>query len=274
MTMKIGRRFLLPALLGGLFASQLPARSAHAQAPAAPAAPAAQAPAAAAETADQLLGRVDGGNSSFKDAIFEFKMIIKESSGPREVAFLTKQKGSEKRLVLFLAPADIQGMGFLIESADVMYARLPQFADRVRRIATHQMGGNFMGSDMSSEDMAIAKYSAAYTPKVVGTENGKTVLELTLKPGQKASSTRLKMWVEPTKALISQIEYYDAAGKKTRTQIREDYRPDSPNHMSPFLLRFIDHVRNNHETELRLQKSQLDTGLGDDIFTVRSLKKS
>ena len=111
------------------------------------------------------------------------------------------------------------------------------------------------------------------TRRVTAKQNGKTILELTLKPGQKSTSTRLKMWVDPAKALISQVEYYDATGKKTRTQIRDDYRADSPKHMSPFLLRFIDHVRNNHETELRLQKSQLDTGLGDDVFTVRALSK-
>lgn len=272
MTTKTGSRFLLPALVGGLLASQLGAGSAHAQAPAAPAAPAAQA--APAESAEALLKRVDGSNSSFKDAIFEFKMVIKDPGSPREVSFLTKQKGSEKRLVTFLAPADIKGMGFLIESPEVMHALLPQFGNRVRRVATHQMGGNFMGSDMTSEDMAIAQYGAAYAPKVVGTENGQTVLELTLRPGQKATSTKLKMWVEPTKALISKIEYYDASGKKLRTQLREDYRPDSPTHTSPFLLRFIDHVRNNHETELRLEKSKLDTGLTDNDFTVRALSKS
>ena len=112
-----------------------------------------------------------------------------------------------------------------------------------------------------------------FAPKIVGTEAGGTVLELTLRPGKTMTNPKLKMWVDPVKAHITKIEYYDATGKKTRTQIREDYRPDSPSHASPFLLRFIDHVRNNHETELRLQKSTIDSGLSDGDFNQRALSK-
>lgn len=266
--MRTRTHFLLPALFGALLVSHL--SPSFAQAPAPAAAPAQAA--APAETAEKLLERVDKGNSSFKDAIFDFKMVIKESSGAREVEFTTKQKGS-KRLVKFSKPADISGMGILVESADVVYALLPQFGNRIRRVATHQMGGNFMGSDMSSDDMAVANYSSLFTPKIVGNEHNQTVLELSANPGVKLTNPKLKMWIDPAKALIAKIEYYDASGKKTRTQIREDYRPDSPTHSSPFLMRFIDHVRNNHETELRLQKSQLDTGIGDDQFSQRALQK-
>ena len=266
--MRTRSQFLLPALFGALLISQ--AGLSFAQAPAPAPAPAA---APAAETADALLKRVDASNSSFKDAIFEFKMVIKESGGDRVVEFTTKQKGS-KRLVKFNKPADINGMGILVESADVVYALLPQFGNRIRRVATHQMGGNFMGSDMSSDDMAVANYSSIFTPKSAGTEDGKTVLELNANSGIKLTNPKLKMWVDPVKAHIAKIEYYDATGKKTRTQIREDYRPDSKEHSSPFLMRFIDHVRNNHETELHLQKSQLDSGLSDDVFSQRALSKS
>lgn len=266
--MRTRSQFLLPALFGALLVSQAGLSFAQAPAPAPAAAPAP----APAETAAALLARVDKSNSSFKDAIFDFKMVIKDPGGPREVEFTTKQKGA-KRLVKFTKPADINGMGILVESADVVHALLPQFGNRIRRVATHQMGGNFMGSDMNSDDMAVADYSGTFTPKLGGTEDGKTVLELSVKPGVKMTTPKLKMWVDPAKALIAKIEYYDASGKKMRTQIREDYQPDSPTHSSPHLMRFIDHVR-NHETELRLQKSQLDTGLSDDEFTQRALQRS
>ena len=74
--------------------------AAWAQAPAAPAAAAAApAPAAApAESADALLARVDRAQNDFKDATFEFTLLIKDASGTRESRFRTIQKG-EKRLV-------------------------------------------------------------------------------------------------------------------------------------------------------------------------------
>jgi outer membrane lipoprotein-sorting protein len=266
-------RFVLPACL----ALQCLAAPSYAQVPAAPpAGPAGGGAAAApaAETADALLKRVDHSNTAFKDAIFEFKMRIKDPGGQaREVEFITYQKGNQKRLVRFLAPGDIKGMGFLIESAEVMYALLPQFGNRIRRVATHQMNGSFMGSDMNSDDMAMLEFSPTFAPTAAGSENGQTILDLALRPGKQATCPHLKLWVDPKDALIAKIEYYDASGKKLRTQLRSDYKPDSPDHSSPFRMMFIDHVRNNHETELLLQKSQLNTNLSDDVFTQRSLQR-
>lgn len=256
-------RFLIPALLGGLWL---------AAAAAAQPAPAEEVP-AAPETADTLLRRVDKSNNSFTDAIFDFKMQINEPGGAnREVEFTASQKGG-KRLVRFNAPGDVKGMGILIESAEVMYALLPQFGNRIRRVATHQMNGSFMGSDMNSDDMGMLEFTSSFAPKIIGTENGETILELTLRPGKNATFPRLKVWVQPKNALLTKIEYYDANNKKLRTQLREDYRPDGPEHFSPFHMTFIDHVRNNHKTELILKKSQLNTGLTDDIFTQRSLQR-
>jgi outer membrane lipoprotein-sorting protein len=277
-------RFLIPALLSGLWLSApaaaqpaQPAPTAVKPAPAAaPAAPA-EIP-AAPETADTLLKRVDLANNSFKDAIFDFKMRIKEpGGGSREVEFTAYQKGSSKRLVRFQAPGDIKGMGILIENAESMYALLPQFGNRIRRIATHQMNGSFMGSDMNSDDMGMLELTPSFLPTLAGTDKEDIILDLKLRPGKNATFPHLKLWVQPKHALLSKIEYYDASGKKLRTQVRGDYRQDNPvgstDHFSPFHMSFIDHVRNNHETELTLQKSQLNTNLSDDIFTQRSLQR-
>ena len=65
----------------------------------------------------------------------------------------------------------------------------------------------------------------------------------------------------------------DAAGKKLRTQQRLEYKADSPTHQSPGRMVFIDHRKNNHETELILIKSQLNTNLADDNFTQRALQR-
>jgi outer membrane lipoprotein-sorting protein len=267
-------------LRGALPLGLLLAAPVRAQAPAAaPPAPA-QAPAEAKKAPplapDEILRRVDQQANAFKDATFHFKMRIKEPSGQvREVEFTNTQKGTTKRMVRFLAPGDIKGMGMLVESQDVMYALLPAFGNRVRRLGTHQVSQSFMGSDLAYEDMSAIEFAPTYSAKAVGNEGAQAVLELTLRPGKKLEFPRLKMWVDTGNFTVAKIEYYDAAGKKLRTQLRQDFRQDpGSTHLSPGKLVFIDHRRNNHETELVLLKSQLDSGLSDESFTVRALQRN
>lgn len=240
--------------------------------PATPASPAAPT-APASETADSLLARVDGQNNAFKDAFFHFKMRIIESSGVREVEFETKQKGNQKRLVRFLAPADVKGMGFLSQSAEEMYALLPAFGNRVRRVATHQMTQSFMGSDLSTSDMNVINIAPLYAPKLTGTEGNFTILELTLRPGKVSEYPRLKMWVDAKNATIGKIEYLDAAGKKLRTAERLNFVEDGPGHFSPGKMIYTDHRRGNHQTELILISSKVNNGYTDEEFTQRALTR-
>lgn len=270
-------------LLSGMFSTA----SVSAQTPPPPAsapattavqpAPAAAPAAPAAETAESLLNRVDDQLNAFSDARFEFKLVVKESSGAREYSFSTIQMG-QMRLVRFLSPGDVKGMGFLIENAESMYALLPGFNNRVRRIGTHQMSQSFMGSDVNSDDMSMVKFLPSYQPKLIGTDGDKTILELTARDAKKVAFPTVKMWVEQKRAIIARIEYMDAGGKKLRTQIREDYKQDSPAnapkvHYSPGKMTFIDHVKNNHQSELQLVKSETNVGLTKDAFTVRALQR-
>ncbi len=278
----ISQRF---ATAGAIVALGLIA-SAHAQTASAPdtAAAAKDSTAAAAgvaaptETAEALLKRVDTQMNSFKDGDFLFKMIIKEPSGrvEREIEFATQQR-NQKRLVRFLAPGDIKGMGFLLESADVMYALLPAFGNRVRRVATHQMSGSFMGSDLNNDDMAILEFSPSFTPKYSSQEGDTAIVDLAIKPGRQTEFPHLKLWIDRKAALISKIEYYDASGKKLRTQLRQDYAQDNkagnPPHFSPGKMIFIDHRRNDHQTELLTTKHVLDSGISEELFTVRALQR-
>ena len=228
---------------------------------------------AAPESADALLARVDRQNNAFKAAFFHSKMRIIESSGVREVEFETKQKGNQKRLVRFLAPADVKGMGFLSESAEVMYALLPAFGNRVRRVGTHQMSQSFMGSDLSTSDMSVIDIAPLYAPKLAGTEGSLAILDLTLRPGKESEYPKLKMWVDPAKATIAKIEYLDASGKKLRTAERLNFTEDAPGHFSPGKMVYTDHRRGNHQTELILIKSTVNNGYTDDQFTQRALTR-
>lgn len=242
-----------------------------AQAPAAPA-PAAPAPATAlTESPEQLLKRVDVQANAFKDATFQFKLRILDPAGVRESEFTTQQKGI-KRIVRFLSPANVKGMGVLVENADTMYVLLPEFNNRVRRVGTHQAGQSFMGSDVSNEDMSLTEFLPTYEPTAGGNEGSLVILNLKVRGGKPVEFPLLKLWIDAKDALITKIEYMDASGKKLRTQERLEYKTDNASHKSPGKMVFTDH-RKNHKTELVLVSSKLDQGLSDDNFTQRALTR-
>lgn len=278
MTRSLASSFVLGLFLFGASAlpsawAQAPSGSATAPSTASIPTPPPAAASAPTESADALLQRVDKQANAFVDATFQFKLRIKDPGGQvRESEFTTQQKGA-KRLVRFLSPANVKGMGVLVENPDTMYVLLPEFNNRIRRVGTHQAGQAFMGSDVSNEDMSLTELFPTYAPTWGGQDGDHVVLNLQSRPGKAVEFPKLKVWIEPKGGLITKIEYMDAAGKKLRTQQRLEYKADSPTHQSPGRMVFVDHRKNNHETELVLIKSQLNTNLSDDNFTQRALQR-
>jgi outer membrane lipoprotein-sorting protein len=227
-------------------------------------------PAWADPTGPELLGKIDHALNCFKDAVFESKLLIKQPDGQaREYGFTTHQKGS-KRLVRFTAPGDVKGMGVLVESESTMYVFLPGF-QRVRRMGTHVKNQTFMGSDFGYEDMSQTSFSSSYESKLVGSDDKNWIAELTPKKGQDVEYARIKVWADKSMFQPTKLEYYDAGGKKLKTQERLDYHKDSPEHWQPGRIVMTDHRRNDHKSEIVFSSSKIDGGLNDDLFSVRSL---
>src|SRR5438034_8947398 len=65
----------------------------------------------------EVLKLTDKAHGDFTDLTTDSKLIIREpgQSAGREYQFLTISRGNEKRLVRFLAPGDVKGMGMLVE---------------------------------------------------------------------------------------------------------------------------------------------------------------
>ncbi len=226
---------------------------------------------AAEPTGPEILAKVDEQLNAFKDAIFESKLLVRQPDGKaREYQFVTYQKVPEKRLVRFLAPGDVKGMGMLVENRETMYVYLPGF-QKIRRLGTHVKNQSFMGSDVGFDDMSQTTFGANYDAKLGAPEADKYLLELEQKKGLDLEFPKMKMWIDKTKFVPLKMEFLDSAGKKLKSQIREDYKQDSPKHWQPMHITFIDHRRNDHTSEIVFSATKLDSGLSDDLFTQRSL---
>jgi outer membrane lipoprotein-sorting protein len=92
----------------------------------------------------------------------------------RETSMVSRKfpDGSEKRTILFLAPADVKGTGILIwdyeGKEDYMWVYLPALR-KSRKIVSSEKSKNFMGSEFSNADLS-AESIGDFTYQAEGTE--------------------------------------------------------------------------------------------------------
>jgi outer membrane lipoprotein-sorting protein len=226
---------------------------------------------AAPPDGNELLRRADRQHNNFEDATFQYLMRIKEAGAVREVEFTVQQKGVQKRLVRFTSPDDAKGMALLIEAPDQVHALLPAFGNRIRRMGTQMLGQDFMGSDLTYEDLAVIQFAPYYTASIAGKEEKRVILELTRKKDALFVTPRLKLWIDQPEDTIFKVEYYDENGRKLRTRTRTNFRPSPQFDFVQDRTTFVNHARNDHETELLMVMFRLNKGLSDDLFTRREL---
>ncbi len=230
-----------------------------------------------AQSALDILKMLDTARHAFNDLRLDSKMTIYEpgQSAGREVTFTTQLKG-DKRLVRFTSPADVRGMGLLTEGRDTMYALLPAFGNRIRRMGTHVKNQSFMGSDVPNEEVAGGNYADVFVPKLAGTEGNNWILELAIKPGQESIYPRQKVWIDKSHHQITRCEYYDEKGTNALSVVSTDFKKDdgSADHYSPRMITYVDHYRNDHKTTLEISNVRANTGIPDDTFTQRGLQRT
>jgi outer membrane lipoprotein-sorting protein len=221
---------------------------------------------------NEVLGKVDHMLNNFSDGTFESKLLVKSPDGSsREYGFTTYQKVPDKRLVRFNAPGDVKGMGVLVENKDTMYVFLPGF-QRVRRMGTHVKNQTFMGSDFSYEDMSQTVFSPFYEASVAAEDDKTVTLDMVAKPGLDTEFPHVKMVVDKVMSSPLKMEYFDASGKKLKTQLRDGYKKEEgKDYYGPGRVVVIDHRRNDHTSEIQFLSFKLNSGLKDDLFSQRSL---
>lgn len=222
-------------------------------------------------TGDELLKRAEDAMNAPQDRTATEKMTLIKADGSkkmREIRFY--QKGSDKRLVVFLFPADVRGVGFLSLSEERMYLYLPAFR-KVRRIASHIKNEDFMGTDFSYEDMAETKYTDDYTARLEKEEAGRYVLELSTRPDADISYSRQRMWVNKKTFIPVRTEYYSKGGKLIKVMTSENIE-EVDGYWFPMKMT-METVKTGHRTVLEMVDIKHDTGLTDRFFTERNLKR-
>jgi len=219
-----------------------------------------------AQDAAPILKNMDDVMYSPKDMSGKNKIVLIDKAGKQETREASiMQKGTDKRMFRFTAPASLAGIAVLSLPNDVMYMYLPAFG-KERRIASSAKNQNFAGTDFSYDDMESVLYSVKYTPKLVKTESDIFILELT--PKGKSDYLKITAHINKTNFYPEVMEYYDKGGNKVK-EAKYTFTKVG-NYWNAAEIEMTD-LKKNHKTKMQMSDVKYDTGLSDDEFTVRKL---
>jgi outer membrane lipoprotein-sorting protein len=224
-----------------------------------------------AQDADSVLAAIDRVATAAKDISMEQTMTLIAKSGSEKTRQITVyQKGNELRLVRFLSPADVRGVGFLRLDAKKLYLYMPAFR-KVRRIASSATDQNFMGSDFTYEDMSQSEYTKDYAARLLGERNGQFVLELTPRAGSDVSYRKLIMYADKESYVYRKIEYYNREETPTKFLTVDDVEKIGEYWIGKRWE--MQSLKKNHTTLLEMKDITYDQGLKDTFFSQQNLKR-
>ena len=217
----------------------------------------------------------------YKDSIANMKMTLINAAGQKKIRTMKMKvlEGEEedKSLMEFSTPADVRGTKFLsyehVNKDDDQWLYLPALK-RVKRIASKNKSGAFMGSEFSYEDLSAfnaKKYSYTGEAKE-GVLNGKAVYITTSTPISKYSGyTKLVSYVDKTTFLAQKMEYYDRKKELLKVAIFSDYK----NLKGVWRIGKIkmSNLQNDKTTILVWSNEKIKNGLKNKDFHKRYLKK-
>ncbi len=220
---------------------------------------------------DEILKKVEDAINAPKDRTASMKLTLidkDENSRVREIKMW--QLGKEKRLIKFLSPADVKGVGFLVLSDNEMYLYMPAFK-KIRRIASHVKNESFMGTDFSYNDIGKCQYTKDFAAEIKEEIEEGYILELTPTPKSDVDYAKLTMWVNKAHYIPSRVEYYNKKGTLLKVMENEDTETVD-GYWTPMKVT-MKNLKAEHKTIMEFVNVVHNTGLKEDMFTKRMLKR-
>lgn len=242
---------------------------------------------ALAETAEEKGLRISQeaktSDLGWKDMQADMNMVLRNKQGQesiREIRLksLEVDGDGDKSLSVFDKPRDVKGTAFLSFShavgSDDQWLYLPALK-RVKRIASRNKSGPFMGSEFAYEDLSsfeIEKYSYKYL-RDEACEGG-TCYVIEQYPVDKNSGyTRRIVWVDQSEFRLWKIDFFDRKNSPLKTLTYHEYQEYLGKHWRPDMMKMVNH-QSGKSTDLSWKSYQFSTGLTDNDFNKNTLKRA
>jgi hypothetical protein len=182
----------------------------------------------------EIAEKSDKVTDGFESSISQTEMILINASGQQRIRELEMKtlegENGDKTISTFLTPADVKGTKTLghehLDRDDDQWLYLPALK-RVKRIASRNKSGSFMGSEFSYEDIGNQNYKKyTYDNKIEEVDlNGVKCYKGFRIPKDKNSGyTKQVSWIAKDTFLLQKIDYYDRKSELLKTAIFSDYK--------------------------------------------------
>lgn len=232
-------------------------------------------------TAQEILDQAEALNDP-QDQFSNMTMILIDQDQNKKTRELKVwSKGDNKRLIKFLSPADVKGVGFLVLDPDTenerMYLYLPAFK-KIRRIAGSAKSGSFMGSDFSYDDIGSTRYSQDYTSRRLKDEGNQYVLELKKKEKSETDYDKLILWISRKTLVVRKVEFYQIkrVKQKKKFELIKVMRVKDLEKIKEYWIPLqivMENAKKKHTTILKMDEIKVDSGLSNNLFTQRYLQR-
>jgi len=231
----------------------------------------------------QIATEADLRDQGFGDSVATMRMVLRnkrgdESSREVRVRTLEIEDDGDKSMSIFDAPADVKGTAFLtfshINKPDDQWLYLPALK-RVKRIASKNKSGPFMGSEFAYEDISsdeVDKYTYKYLRDE--TWEGMDVHVVERDPVDKNSGyTRQVVWYDKDELRPQKVEYYDRKNEHLKTLTFHEYRQYLDKFWRGMRYEMVNH-QTGKSTTLSWKEYAFRNGLTDRNFDKNTLKRA
>lgn len=216
-------------------------------------------------------------------------MIIIDSKGRervRKIAQVTKlfdHGQTEKKLIRFLAPADVKGTGFLTfdyrNKADDKWLYMPALR-KTRRIVSSENAKSFMGSEFSYADITPPTVEdVTYTLLGEAEVNGILCWKIEIIPvddevaDENGFSKKISC-IGKNDFVIRKAVYYDLDEELHKELVIKEIKELDPvNHKYRLIHLIMENKQNGRKSILKIEKLQYSPNVKNDYFSVRYLTR-
>ena len=231
----------------------------------------------------EIAEQIDLRDTGFEDQMATMVMVLRNRHGQeskREIRSKTLEgaEDGDKTLIVFDKPRDVKGTALLTYTHKVgdddQWLYLPALK-RVKRIASNNKSGPFMGSEFAFEDMTSQEVEK-YTYKYLRDEElgGKAQFVVERYPVDKKSGyTRQIVWVDQAEYIVHKVEFYDRKSELLKTLVLDGYEQYIDQYWRAAKMSMVNH-QNGKETDLLWSDYAFENGFKESDFTQTSLKRA
>jgi hypothetical protein len=230
-----------------------------------------------------LMQQADARDRGWVDARAELEMILRNRQGQESrrslrIDSLEVAGDGDKSLTVFDSPRDIKGTAFLsfthALSADEQWLFLPALK-RVKRIASANKSGPFVGSEFAYEDITsqeVAKYTYRYLRD--DRIDDRAVFVIEAHPAYANSGyTREIVWLDQTMYQPLKVEYFDRKNAALKVLELSEHQLYLDRYWRPGRMH-MRNLQNGKSTELRWTNYGFQIGLDARDFDQNTLKRA